>query len=82
MAKHPPCRNLPCRNCLCIPRCSQKDYSQLFNECSKLSKYIKHRVNWYTRSQVKLEVLEEILKPKKWNLERNEGESNYYIMGI
>lgn len=66
MAKHPTCRNLPCRGCLCVARCSQKDYTQLFIECSKISKYVKNHFQMNKVSLVKLGCLHEVLRPKLW----------------
>lgn len=71
MTKHKPFRNLPCRNCLCVPRCSQKDYTQLFRECSKLSKYVKNYLDMKRVSVFKLYYLHQVLKPKMWEIKNN-----------
>lgn len=58
----------PCQDCLCVAACSNKEYERLFDDCSKISRYLKNWQYMGKRSQWKLEKLNKILNPKNWEM--------------
>ena len=57
---------LPCKDCLCLPRCRHKDFRQLFKECDILYSYEPNSCNMCLRNQDRLFLLQKIMKPSTW----------------
>jgi len=62
----------PCIDCLCIPICREKTYSQLVNACKFVPQFVlitdtRHN-NPRDRDVVRMHKLHEVLKPKLWKL--------------
>ena len=66
----------PCIDCLCIPICREKTYSQLVNACKFVPQFVlitdtgldPRRSNPRHRDVVRMYKLHEVLKPRLWKL--------------
>ena len=59
----------PCENCVCLPVCRHKEYSNLFIDCSLIREYIPDHNLVFMRSWDHIYHLEEIMKPTRWGFE-------------
>ena len=58
--------SLPCKNCLCLPRCRHKQFFRLFAECSILYRYVPNSDDVELRNEDRLFLLQKIMKPTIW----------------
>jgi hypothetical protein len=67
----------PCKDCICIPICRNKDYVDLFNDCYLLDKYTSSKSKYVVlRDEKKIYKIQDILKPNAW-LFRKSGKSGH-----
>jgi hypothetical protein len=64
--------NCPCINCICLPICRSKSYSQLVTDCKLAVDFViitpGPALNPIHRDSVRMRSLYSILKPTKWRL--------------
>jgi hypothetical protein len=58
----------PCKNCICIPVCRQKEYPVLIRECQSAWNYIYHTHDDYTLTFNRANAIEvsETIDTSKW----------------
>ena len=56
----------PCIDCICIPVCRNREYWQLFKNCSLIEEYIPNYGSHITRDYQKVMKLQSILNPPTW----------------
>ena len=61
----------PCEDCLCVPICKHKDYSDLFYKCSLIDDYTREKPFKAKMSSSRLKIVVDILQPSKWNIYKN-----------
>lgn len=59
----------PCENCICIAICKTKEYIQLINQCSLITKYLIDPCNISVRPINRLQKVKELINPTFWDYE-------------
>jgi hypothetical protein len=57
----------PCKDCLCVPICKHKGYTDLFEDCSLLLAYEPNYYSLSGREIDHMKQIEQILKPNLWS---------------
>lgn len=57
----------PCENCICIAICHSKEYINLVDDCSLITKYLIDPCNMITRPLERLKKVKELLNPTFWD---------------
>lgn len=65
----------PCTNCVCVPICRNKDYLQIFRDCTLIEDYIQKPSFYHHRNQRRLEQLFLYLQPVRWELYKDSSNS-------
>ena len=58
----------PCKDCLTLPICRQREYLVTFYHCRLIHDYLPHHNHGALRNKRKLELIYKIMKPKYWTL--------------
>ena len=69
-------KDVPCKDCICIPICRHKEFYQLLHDCAFLPLYDPKIPDPYTRSVLKLLLLQTVLRPTTWQFTREYHASN------
>lgn len=64
----------PCKNCVCIPICRNKNINALFDDCSLIREYIVDYDNIFLRRTDRMNKMMKIVKPINWK----NGEKELY----
>ena len=59
----------PCENCICVAICHFKEYGELIDNCSLVSKYLIEPRDMSHRPIDRLKKVKKIIKPTLWNFE-------------
>ena len=62
-------KKCPCENCICIAICQSKEYVNLVEQCSLLTKYLIDPCNIEVRPIDRLQKVKELLNPTFWDYE-------------
>jgi hypothetical protein len=60
-------RKCPCINCICVPICKHKEYTDVFEKCSLLLAYEPKYYTLSGRDINRMEQIEQNLKPSLWS---------------
>ena len=64
----------PCKDCVCIPICRNKDYVDLFKDCYLVDEYTSSKSKYIVlRDQNKICNIQDILKPSAWLFKKVKG---------
>ena len=56
----------PCKGCVLVVICKHRSYINLFTKCSLLRTYILSPCDRYKRNNLRVEMLNVVLRPSKW----------------
>jgi hypothetical protein len=56
----------PCKGCLLVPLCKHRKYIELFTRCSLLRMYILNPCDRFKRNNLRVEMLNVVLRPSGW----------------